>query len=173
MSGPSEIEAYLGLGGNLGDPEAAMAAALRAIDAASSVSVLAVSDVWRTAPWGNPDQPDFLNAVAHVATTLSPRALLDLCLATERALKRERRERWGPRLIDIDILLFDGLSLNEPGLEIPHPRMLERAFVMAPLAEIAPDLVVGDGMRAAEIAAGLGGEGIASLQRVSGWWRGG
>ena len=141
VSGSGKTAVYLSLGGNLGDPASAMGAALRMLDADPLVDVVAVSSLYRTPPWGKTDQPDFLNAAAEVLTTLSPRGLLDLCLEAERKLKRVRQERWGPRLIDIDILVFGELAVHESGLEIPHPRMLERAFVLAPLAEIAPDIV--------------------------------
>ena len=162
--------AYLGLGGNLGDPAAAMASALRALDANAAVSVVAVSSLYRTPPWGKTDQPDFMNAVAAIDTTLSPRALLDLCLETERALKRVRVERWGPRVIDMDILLFGSEQIEEEGLQVPHPRMGERAFVLAPLAEIAPDVIV-DGEPAAGRLAGMDTAGIDRLPGGNDWWR--
>jgi 2-amino-4-hydroxy-6-hydroxymethyldihydropteridine diphosphokinase len=142
LDGRSAEAVFIGLGGNLGDPAAAMAAAIMMLDADPKLRVVAVSSLYRTPPWGRIDQPDFLNAAAQVATKLSPHGLLDLCLAVERRLKRVRRERWGPRLIDLDILMFGERKLQEAGLEIPHPRMLDRAFVLAPLAEIAPRLVV-------------------------------
>ncbi len=164
-----ETRAWLGLGGNIGDPRAAMAAALRRLDAHPEVAVSAVSGLYRTPPWGRTDQPDFLNAVAALDTTLAARALLDLCLATERELKRVRAERWGPRVIDMDILAFGDERIEEPGLAVPHPRMAERAFVMLPLAEIAPDLIVA-GRPAADIAASLD---ISGIERMAGpdWWR--
>lgn len=145
MPGPSEnvlSTAYLGLGGNLGDPAANMAAALRALDAHPHIAVEAVSSLYRTPPWGLTEQPDFINSAARVKTRLSPRELLALCLDVERELKRERRERWGPRLIDIDVLIHGTASLEEDGLVLPHPRMHERAFVLVPLKEIAPDLAI-------------------------------
>ena len=104
MSGRSRNLAWLGLGGNIGDPQDAMARALQAIDADPRTRVCAVSSVYRTPPWGKTDQPDFLNAVAGVETGRSPRELLDLCLEAEKGLKRVRAERWGPRTIDIDRL---------------------------------------------------------------------
>lgn len=162
--------AYLGLGGNLGDPAAAMAAALRALDGHEGVAVAAVSSLYRTPPWGMVDQPDFLNAVAALDTSLGARGLLDLCLATERALKRVRAERWGPRLIDMDILVFGGESIDEEGLQVPHPRMGERAFVLAPLAEIAPELDI-HGRPAAERLAALDQSGIVRLPGGGDWWR--
>src|SRR5262245_38391899 len=113
-----------------------MAGALRMLDAHPNCVVVSVSSLYRTPPWGKTDQPDFLNAAAAVRTTLSPRGLLDLCLETERKLKRVRAERWGPRLIDMDLLIFGDRTIDEEGLVLPHPRMLERAFVLVPLAEI-------------------------------------
>lgn len=138
-----KVEAALGFGGNLGDPVAAFAAALRALGAHPGVTVLRLSSVYRTAPWGKLDQPEFLNMAALVETSLPARDLLALCLSVEREGGRERRERWGPRTIDIDILSYGTEALDEPGLQIPHPRIAERAFVLAPLVEIAPVLVIG------------------------------
>lgn len=142
MSAEAPAVAALGLGGNLGDVVAAFAAALARIDVAPGVRLRATSSVFRTAPWGKRDQPEFLNMAAWVETTLAPRALLGLCLETERALGRERRERWGPRQIDIDILTYGDVALEAPDLTIPHPRLTERAFALAPLAEIAPHAAV-------------------------------
>lgn len=137
------VEAALGLGGNLGDPVAAFATVLRRLEAHEAVSLVRPSSVYRTAPWGKLDQPEFLNMAVLVETGLSARALLDLCLALEREGGRERRERWGPRTLDIDILTYGGQTIDEPGLQVPHPRIAERAFVLAPLAEIAPGLTIG------------------------------
>ncbi len=162
--------AYLSLGGNLGDPAVAMGAALRAIDASSRARVTMVSSLYRTPPWGKLDQPDFLNAAAEVVTTLDPRGFLDLCLAVEKGLKRERGERWGPRLIDLDILLFGPLLVTEPGLDIPHPRMGDRAFVLVPLAEIAPEIGI-NGEPIADRIEHLDRAGIVRLQRGRDWWR--
>ncbi|MGE0281920.1 MAG: 2-amino-4-hydroxy-6-hydroxymethyldihydropteridine diphosphokinase [Rhizobiaceae bacterium] len=164
------VTAYLGLGGNLGDPMASMAAALRILDAHPDVRVVAVSSVYKTPPWGKTDQPDFLNAVAKVETTLSPHVLLDQCLEAERRLKRERKERWGPRIVDLDVLWFADRKIHEDGLEIPHPRMLERAFVLVPLAEIAPDLVLDD-MSARQRAEAADRQGIEKLPGEADWWR--
>jgi 2-amino-4-hydroxy-6-hydroxymethyldihydropteridine diphosphokinase len=160
---------YLSLGGNLGDPSASMATALRLLDADESTRVVAVSSLYRTPPWGKLDQPDFLNAAAEISTALAPRALLDLCLEAERKLKRVREERWGPRLIDIDILVFGDRVIHETGLEVPHPRMLERAFVLAPLAEIAPDLAVG-GRSVSERLSAVDAAGIERLPSGRDWW---
>jgi 2-amino-4-hydroxy-6-hydroxymethyldihydropteridine diphosphokinase len=169
LPGPSEARAFLCLGGNIGTPRAAMGAALRAIRDDPLTRIVAVSSLYRTPPWGNTNQPDFLNAVAEIATSRPPRALLDLCLATEKNLKRVRAERYGPRLIDIDILLYDDVAVKEDGLEIPHPRMLERAFVLVPLAEIAPFMVIA-GSTVEEHAAKLDTAGIDKLPGGGSWW---
>lgn len=164
-----ETAAYLGLGGNLGDPAATMAAALRIVDADPNTRIVAVSSLYRTPPWGNTTQPDFLNAAAAVSTRLSPRELLDLCLAAERRLKRVRAERWGPRLVDMDILSFGGLTVTEAGLEIPHPRMLERAFVLTPLAEIAPNLMIAGEPVFVHLAR-VNATGVEKLPVGRDWW---
>ncbi|RVB75240.1 MULTISPECIES: 2-amino-4-hydroxy-6-hydroxymethyldihydropteridine diphosphokinase [unclassified Mesorhizobium] len=169
MSGPNNT-VYLSLGGNLGDPARSMGAALRMLDADKNTRVAVVSSLYRTPPWGKLDQPDFLNAAAEISTALAPNALLDLCLDVERRLKRVREERWGPRLIDIDILVFGDRIIHETGLEVPHPRMLERAFVLAPLAEIAPGLTVG-GRSVQERLAALDSAGIEQLPSGRDWWR--
>jgi 2-amino-4-hydroxy-6-hydroxymethyldihydropteridine diphosphokinase len=161
---------YLSLGGNLGDPAQSMGAALRILDADDSTRVVAVSSLYRTPPWGKLDQPDFLNAAAEISTTLAPHALLELCLDAERKLKRVREERWGPRLIDIDILVYGERIIHETGLEVPHPRMLERAFVLAPLAEIAPGLAVG-GRSVAERLNAVDAAGIERLPAGRDWWQ--
>ena len=170
MSGQSNNNTvYLSLGGNLGDPAASMATALRLLDGDADTRVVAVSSLYRTPPWGKLDQPDFLNAAAEISTALAPRALLDLCLEAERKLKRVREERWGPRLIDIDILVFGDRIIHETGLEVPHPRMLERAFVLAPLAEIAPELAVG-GRSVSERLSAVDTSGIERLASGRDWW---
>lgn len=170
MPGRSEVRAFLGLGGNLGDPVQAMGAALRAIDADADTRIVSVSSVYRTPPWGKIDQPDFLNCAAEIATTRGPHSLLELCLSTEQALKRVRRERWGPRIVDLDVLVYGDAAISEPGLAIPHPRMLDRAFVMVPLTEIAPDFVLA-GANVESHAATLDHTGIVKLDTAAGWWR--
>lgn len=168
MDDPST--AYLSLGGNLGDPERSMAEALHLLDIGAHTKVVTVSSLYRTPPWGKLDQPDFLNIAAALSTTLTPRALLERCLQIERDLKRVRQERWGPRLIDIDILAFGDLAIDEPGLEVPHPRMLERAFVLAPMAEIAPEFAVA-GKSVAERLVSADASGIVQLPSGRDWWR--
>ena len=130
--------AYIGLGSNLGDREGRLRAALQALRDAG-VAVLRTSRLVETVPVGKTDQPNFLNAAAEIRTDLSARDLLDLLLRIETSLGRVRAERWGPRTLDLDLLLYDGEVIREEGLEVPHPRMHERRFVLEPLAEIAPD----------------------------------
>jgi 2-amino-4-hydroxy-6-hydroxymethyldihydropteridine diphosphokinase len=126
--------AYVGLGSNLGDREAMLLRAAEAIDA------LRLSPVIETEPWGYADQPRFLNAVAEVETELAPRELLELLLDVERRLGRMREgPRYGPRTIDLDLLLYGDEVVDEPGLQVPHPRLGERRFVLEPLAALAPE----------------------------------
>ncbi|MBB3929067.1 2-amino-4-hydroxy-6-hydroxymethyldihydropteridine diphosphokinase [Kaistia hirudinis] len=136
-------EAFLGLGGNLGDRAATLATAIDDLRAAAGVRVTRVSPLYETPPWGPVPQGPYLNACVAIETTLSARALLDLCLAIEKRHGRQRLVRWGPRTLDIDLLLYGAATIDEPGLIVPHPRMAERAFVLVPLAEIAPDLTIG------------------------------
>jgi 2-amino-4-hydroxy-6-hydroxymethyldihydropteridine diphosphokinase len=143
VAGDPAVTAALGLGGNIGDVAGAFLQALGRLADAPGVGRLRASSVYRTPPWGKVDQPDFLNMAALVETTLPPRALLALCLDIERDLGRRRLERWGPRTLDLDLLTYGEATIGEPDLEIPHPRLTERAFVLAPLAEVAPHLRVG------------------------------
>jgi 2-amino-4-hydroxy-6-hydroxymethyldihydropteridine diphosphokinase len=132
--------AYLGIGSNLGDRLATLQAAVDGVAAADGVTVVAVSSVYATDPVGGPDQGEFLNAVVAVDTTRSPRELLALGQRLEQAAHRVRRERWGPRTLDVDVLLVGALEVHEPDLEVPHPRMWERGFVMVPLGELDPSV---------------------------------
>jgi 2-amino-4-hydroxy-6-hydroxymethyldihydropteridine diphosphokinase len=135
--------AYVGLGANLGEREATMRAALDALDAVDGVRVVAVSSFRETDPVGFLDQPRFLNAAAAIETDLAPRELLEAMLAIERSLGRTRDgPRFGPRTIDLDLLLSGDELVDEPGLTVPHPQLHERAFVLEPLAELDPGLVV-------------------------------
>lgn len=165
------MDAYLGLGGNVGDPVASMAEALRRIDLHPDCAVAAVSRLYRTPPWGKTDQDWFFNAAAAIRTALAPEALLDLCLDIERTMKRVRIERWGPRTLDIDILSYGDVERAGPMLELPHPRMTERAFVLMPLADIAPDLPIA-GKPVTEWLAGVDGAGIEIAGEGRDWWRG-
>jgi len=129
--------AYVGLGSNLGDRERLIR------DAAELIGAVRLSTVIETEPWGLEDQPHFLNAVAEVETGLEPPAFLTLLLDVERRLGRERiGPRFGPRTIDLDLLLFGDRTVDEPGVVVPHPRLLERRFALEPLAELAPDLEI-------------------------------
>lgn len=132
--------AWIGLGSNVGDRVAALAEAAARLEAAG-LPIVARSSIYRTAPVDVLDQPEFLNQVLGVRTTLEPRGLLAACLDIERSMGRIRRRDKGPREIDLDLLLHGSTVRSEPGLEIPHPRLPLRRFVLVPLAEIAPDLV--------------------------------
>lgn len=170
MSGRSEVRAFLSLGGNLGDPRQSMAAALRIIDADPATRVGAVSSLYRTPPWGDVVQPDFLNCAAEVQTRRSARDLLELCLGAERQLKRVRTIPGGPRLIDVDVLSYGDETVREEGLEIPHPRMLSRAFVLLPLREIAPDLLL-EGRSLDAWIATVDSDGISIVTEGGAWWQ--
>jgi 2-amino-4-hydroxy-6-hydroxymethyldihydropteridine diphosphokinase len=146
-------QAYVGLGANLGDREGTVRQALDLLS--EQVDVVAVSTLRETDPVGVVDQPRFLNGAARVETDLSPRELLDVLLAVERELGRERLERWGPRTIDLDLLLYGDEAVSEPGLRVPHPRLHERRFALEPLAELDPALVVPGRGPVQELLAGL------------------
>lgn len=139
-----------------------LARALGRLNSAPGTRVVAVSSLYATAPEGVADQPEYLNAAAEIETTLEPRDLLKACLGIEADLGRVRRERWGPRTIDIDVLVYGDLRIAEDNLSLPHPRLGERAFVLAPLAEIAPGLPL-DGKTAAERAAAVDSSGVRRL----------
>jgi 2-amino-4-hydroxy-6-hydroxymethyldihydropteridine diphosphokinase len=158
------VEALLGLGGNVGDVRATLDAAVARFAGGAEVRLTARSSDYSTPPWGVTDQPPFINCAIAVETSLRPRALLDRALSVERALGRDRsrEERWGPRTIDIDLLACGDLSLNEPDLVLPHPRLFERAFVLVPLAEIAPDRLIA-GRRVSDALAQVGAAGIERL----------
>ena len=136
-----EPRAFLALGSNLGDRAAHLQEAVDALAADECVEVTAVSRVYETAPVGGPPQDAYLNAVVAIRTDLEPRALLALAQRIERDADRVRAERWGPRTLDVDILLVDDLTTSDPDLTLPHPRMWERGFVLAPLRDVAPELV--------------------------------
>lgn len=137
-----ETTAYIGLGGNVGDVAQHMREAIQILGKNDAIELVSVSSVYKTPPWGITDQDWFLNACVGVRTTLNPRQLLEACQSIEKELKRERDVRWGPRTIDLDILIYGGLEIKEEGLEIPHPRTSERAFVLKPLADIAPEILL-------------------------------
>lgn len=142
--------AYVALGSNLGDREAIIRAAVDALP-----GVVAVSELRETEPVGVTAQPPFLNGAVALETDLAARKLLELLLEIERGLGRERRERWGPRTIDLDLLLFGAETLDEPGLTVPHPRLHERRFALEPLAELDPELAVPGRGGVKDLLAGL------------------
>jgi 2-amino-4-hydroxy-6-hydroxymethyldihydropteridine diphosphokinase len=146
--------AYVGLGSNVGDREAAIRSALDLLG--ECVEVLAVSSIRETEPWGVVDQPRFLNAAAAVETELGARDLVDVLLDVERELGRTRAgARWGPRTIDLDLLVYDDLVLDEPGVTVPHPRLHERTFALEPLVELDSGLTVPGRGPVAELLARL------------------
>nr|WP_298413832.1 2-amino-4-hydroxy-6-hydroxymethyldihydropteridine diphosphokinase [uncultured Halomonas sp.] len=136
-------QAYIGLGSNLDGPRQHIEQALIALKHLPVTTLVAVSPCYASKPVGPQDQPDFVNAVVQVSTRLSPLALLDQLQALEQRHQRRRLRHWGPRTLDLDLLLFDDLSLDLPRLKLPHPAMQDRAFVLFPLADIAPELMIG------------------------------
>jgi 2-amino-4-hydroxy-6-hydroxymethyldihydropteridine diphosphokinase len=134
--------AYVGLGANLGPREVTLLRAVDLLSETDGVEVLAVSQLRETDPVGVVDQPVFLNGAAAIETSLTPRRLLEVLLEVERTLGRVRDVRWGPRVVDLDLLVYGDVELDEPGLQVPHPRLGERRFALEPLAELAPALDV-------------------------------
>ena len=153
--------ALLGLGANLGDRLDSLQRAVDMLGDDPSIRIVACSRVWETDPVGRVEQPDFLNVVVRAEVRLDPRELLAACHRVETALGRVRETRWGPRTIDIDILLYGGRTIDEPDLSVPHPRMLERAFVLLPLLELDPDPIMPDGSRVLDLALGPDAAGAA------------
>ncbi|WP_147195342.1 2-amino-4-hydroxy-6-hydroxymethyldihydropteridine diphosphokinase [Pantoea sp. MBD-2R] len=152
---------YLALGSNLADPLHQVQAALDALAALPDTRLVATSSLYRTPPYGPPDQPDYLNAAVALDTELAPEALLDLTQRIELEQGRVRKdERWGPRTLDLDIMLFGDLTLNTPRLIVPHYDMHNRAFMLVPLLEIVPDIVLPDGTRARDLLSGLDSSAI-------------
>ena len=139
MTGHPAAIAYLGLGTNLGDRRANLRNALQLLSAAPGIRLQRTSQIYETEPWGVTDQPPFLNCAAEIAVTLDPETLLSQCQTVERQVGRVPGPRWGPRLIDVDLLLYGARAVTLPHLEIPHPRLHLRAFALIPLAELAPD----------------------------------
>ena len=142
--------AYVGVGANLGDREATIRAAIAALP-----GLVAVSALRETQPVGVVDQPPFLNGAVALETELAARELLDALLAIERELGRERRERWGPRTIDLDLLLYGDATIDEPGLTVPHPRLPERRFALEPLLDLDPELEIPGRGKVEDLLAGL------------------
>jgi 2-amino-4-hydroxy-6-hydroxymethyldihydropteridine diphosphokinase len=162
-------DALVGLGGNVGDVRATLDEAVRRFADGVDVRLIARSSDYRTPPWGVTDQPPFINCAIAVETEVSPDTLLGRVAGVEAALGRDRtrEQRWGPRAIDIDLLAYDDMALNEPDLILPHPRLFERAFVLVPLAEIAPDRFI-SGRRIADAAAAIDTSGIERLRPLKG-----
>jgi len=163
------MDVVIGMGANLGDPCGALRGAL--VELARLGPLAGVSALYRTAPVGGPPQPDFLNAAVRLVFHGSPEALLGEALRIERLAGRERRVRWGPRTLDLDILWIRGATVAVAGLVVPHPRLRERAFALRPLIDVAPDAVdPADGVFYGDVLAGLNGEGI---ERLGTGWAGG
>lgn len=158
------VEVLLALGGNIGDVQSTLDQAVAMYCDGHDVRLVARSSDYQTAPWGVTDQPPFVNMALAVDTTLTPHALLDRALRVESMFGRDRarEQRWGPRVLDIDIIAFDGLEVNEDGLTLPHPRLFERAFVLVPLFEIAPDRRI-KGIAIRDALAGVDISGIEKL----------
>ncbi len=159
-----EAIAHIGLGSNLGNPEAQVLAAFDEIAATPGIELERRSSLYRTAPIGYDNQPDFINAVARVRTTLAPQALLDQLLSIERMHGRIREVLNAPRTLDLDLLMFGTEIINEPGLQLPHPRLHERAFVLVPLAEIAPALEIPGHGRVRELLAPMD---VSAIEPIS------
>ena len=157
---------YIGLGGNLGDVETTLTEAMWALDSLPQTSIRAQSRFYRTPPWGNTQQPAFLNAVVELQTRMAPRVLLDLLLEIEGRFGRDRSEgeKWGPRELDLDLLVYGEEQLDEPGLHLPHPHLHERAFVLVPLAEIAPKLEIQGVGIVSELLQGVDASGIEPIE---------
>ena len=158
--------AVIALGSNLAEPARQVRAALSALEAHPQIQIEKTSSLYVTAPVGYDDQPDFVNAVCSVRTSLDGVSLLAVLNRIEADFGRERTFRNAPRTLDLDIIDFDGISSDNPHLTLPHPRAHERSFVMKPLAEILPDFVLGGHERAADLAAALGDEGIRLLEEA-------
>jgi 2-amino-4-hydroxy-6-hydroxymethyldihydropteridine diphosphokinase len=166
MPEPVLAQALIALGGNVGDVRSTFDRAVTLLCDGTAVELTARSSDYRTPPWGVTDQPPFVNAVIAVSTLLTPHGLLERAIEVERELGRDRsrERRWGPRTIDIDLLAYDDLVLQDPDLTLPHPRLFERAFVLIPLAEIVPDRMIG-GIRVRDALAKAETRGIERLPR--------
>lgn len=162
MTAAATVDAVIGLGSNVGEKAANLDRAIALLTADGAVREVARSRYYRTAPWGYTEQDWFVNACLRVETALSPHELLARCLATEEAMGRKREIRWGPRIIDLDILLYGGAAIDEPGLVVPHPQIGSRAFVLVPLLDVAPGAVIGR-RPARDLLAGLDTSDIVPL----------
>jgi 2-amino-4-hydroxy-6-hydroxymethyldihydropteridine diphosphokinase len=161
---PTRVRAFVALGSNLDGPETQVRSALLALGRLPLTRLAAASSLYSTPPWGLLEQPDFINAVAMLETALAPKPLLETLKRLEGEAGRKPGLRYGPRVLDLDLLWYEGSSLQTPELQLPHPRMHERAFVVLPLAEIAPGLTLSSGLSAAAQAAVLDCSGIRRLK---------
>jgi len=159
------VRAFVGLGGNVGDVARTLGEAIWAMDSLPQTSVRNQSGLYRSPPWGRTDQPDFINAVVELQTRLAPIVLLDSLVAIEEKLGRVRKpdDRWGPRRIDLDLLVFGEQTLLSPGLQVPHPRLHERGFVLVPLAQIAPSLEIPGLGRVSDLLAAIDASGVEAI----------
>jgi 2-amino-4-hydroxy-6-hydroxymethyldihydropteridine diphosphokinase len=158
--------AHIGLGSNLSGPETQLQRALQALEQLPQSRLRRSSHFYRSSPWGETAQPDFVNAVAEIETKLAPRVLLNALLAIENDFGRKRsKQRWGPRIIDLDLLSYANCVVVEPGLQLPHPRMHERAFVLLPLAELAPGMQISAYGTVEELCRLLDAQGCQLLER--------
>lgn len=155
--------AYVGLGSNLEDPASQLQAAFDALAGIDGTRGLRRSRLYRTPPWGRIDQPDFVNAVAELRTVLAPEALLLELQRIERGAGRARRERWGPRVLDLDLLIHGDARRDMPALTLPHPHVHERAFVLLPLRDLAPDLEIPGRGRVRDLLSAVDCDGIEAL----------
>ena len=162
--------AMLGLGGNLGDPVQSMKLALQALNLRNDCRIVGVSRLYRTPPLSKVSQAFFYNGCAALQTSLKPQQLLSICLDVERSLKRVRVEHWGPRTIDIDILTYGSCVIDLPTLQVPHPRMTDRGFVLMPLTDIAADLIVA-GRAVSHWLSEVDVQGIEIIDNGNVWWR--
>lgn len=162
------MRAFVALGANLDDPVAQVRAGAAALDRLPDTRRISCSSLYRTAPVGRVDQPDFINAVCEIETALPARELMQALLEIERERGRVRDVAGGPRTLDLDLLLYGNSVLDEPGLTVPHPRLHERAFVLYPLQEIAPQLAIPGRGRVGDLVAGCAGQGIERLARRAG-----
>lgn len=160
------VIAFVGLGGNLGDAVATLRSAVQALGGLPKTRLLQASGLYRTPAWGLRQQADFINGVVMLETRLQARALLQALLAVERDFGRQREAalRWGPRTLDLDLLLYGDAVIGEPGLQVPHPHLHERAFALVPLLEIAPDILIPEQGRARDALSSLDTSAVESLE---------
>jgi 2-amino-4-hydroxy-6-hydroxymethyldihydropteridine diphosphokinase len=165
---PTLRPAYVAIGSNLEEPPGQVRRAMQQLSRHDFIRLELRSRLYRSSPMGPQDQPDFVNAAVGVLTSLAPRELLEALLSIEKAMGRDRRERWGPRIIDLDLIWMVGDPVDEPGLNLPHPGVSERNFVLYPLADIAPTLRIPGHGRVAELAGRIGDAGLSVLEDLRG-----